>query len=103
MLPIETSWSTIKSNYFEIKNQFQLKYNTGKSYEFFTKPYFEGDGYEMQAIGADKCTYSTFWKPEFGHITLSIETLKRICIGYQDGINGDINIAEEKEVISKDI
>ena len=37
--PEESSWSSIKSNYFELKELMSKKYGDGKTYEFFSKPY----------------------------------------------------------------
>ena len=77
-LPEEESWSRIKSDYFEVKRQFQQKYGDGKSYEFFSKPYYEGDGYEMQALSLEKCTYSTFFDTDLGTIVVDISKYKQI-------------------------
>jgi len=44
--PKETSWLSIKSSYDSYKDQYQQKYGIpSKSYNFFSDPYFEGDGY----------------------------------------------------------
>lgn len=102
-LPKETSWYSIKNDYFEVKKQFQQKYGGGESYEYFSKPYYEGDGYEMQALGVDKCTYTTFFKTELGTIAVDISKYERISIGYEDKINLEIKEAEDESVISNDI
>ena len=102
-LPEETSWSSIKSNYFEIRDQFKKKYGEGKSYEFFSKPYYEGDGYELQALRNDKCSYSTFWEMENGAITVEMSSTERIAISYEDSQNVKIQNSEKAEIINNDI
>lgn len=103
VLPKESSWGSLKENYFEIKKQYQSKYGSGKSYEFFSKPYFEGDGYELQALRNEGCTYSTFWKTESGSIDLTISASGSNSLSYQDNQNTDIMRKEKEEVIKSDI
>lgn len=102
-LPKEISWSSIKSDYFEVKKQFQQKYGDGESYEFFSKPYYEGDGYEMQALGVDKCTYATYFTTELGTIAVDISKYEQISIGYEDKVNLEIKKAEAESIINNDI
>lgn len=99
----ESSWNSLKSKYNELKEQFTAKYGNGESYEFFSSPYYEGDGYETTAISVDKCTWSTFWKTEIGNIDISIENTQNIAISYQDIKNTDVMRQEKQEIISNDI
>lgn len=99
----ENSWSSLKSKYNELKDQFTAKYGNGESYEFFSKPYFEGDGYETTALSVDKCTWSTFWKTDIGNIDISIETSQYIGISYQDIQNTVVMKQEKQEIIINDI
>lgn len=59
--PKDNSWSSIKYDYFKLKNSFKQKYPLEKEFEFFSNPYYEGDGYEMQAVQNDKCHYVSFF------------------------------------------
>lgn len=102
-LPEISDWYSIKSNYFDLKKQFQYKYGEGKSFEFFSKPYYEGDGFEMQALGVEKCTYVTFFKTESGDISVDISKYKQISISYEDKINCELKNKEANDRIKSDI
>lgn len=53
-------WSDIKNAFLGIKESFTTKYgNPNGDYHFFKDPYYEGDGYEMQAIRNNKSLVST--------------------------------------------
>lgn len=97
------SWSALKSDYKELKEQFTKKYGDGEYYEFFSKPYYEGDGYETTALSVDKCTWSTYWKVDMGNIDITIEGSNNISISYQDMLNTEVMRKEKSEVISNDI
>jgi hypothetical protein len=48
--------------YRSMKDVLSKKYGKPSSdYEFFKKPYYDGDGYETQAIRVGKATFSSFW------------------------------------------
>jgi len=67
-LPASYSWSSSKSEFLKYKEIFIKKYGEPKSdYNFFSSPYEEGDGYEMQALNKDKCTYSCYFEDEDGN------------------------------------
>lgn len=56
----KTSWSSLKSQYRDYKSMLYAKYGEpSKHLERFYNPYYEGDGYEMQALRMDKCTYTS--------------------------------------------
>jgi hypothetical protein len=93
----QTSWSSIKSLYENYKELLEQKYKVKpKAYEYFKKPYEEGDGYEMQAVRLDKCVFSSFYETPQGYIALSISKTERISIAYEDEINIEIR-SKEKE------
>lgn len=102
-LPEETIWSSIKYDYLKLKEQFITKYGTGKSYEYFSNPYYEGDGYEMQAVKLEKCNYITFWEKPEGSISLKISKYEQIAVSYEDTINSALDDKEKAETISNDI
>lgn len=72
VFPKKISWSSLKSEYNTFKESYTQKYGTPKSYEFFSDPYYEGDGYELQALGLEKCTYASFYNTPLGGIILNI-------------------------------
>jgi len=91
-----SSWSSLKNSYFEYKDLYIKKYGSNnKSYEFFSKPYYEGDGYELQALRKDKCTYATFFINENGTIAVKLTRFENLQIGYEDKINGDKSSKEK--------
>jgi hypothetical protein len=47
--------------YGEMKKTLTTKYGEPTAYEYFTKPYYEGDGYEDQAIRLGKGKFVSFW------------------------------------------
>jgi len=48
--------------YRSMKEVLTKKYGKPSSdYEFFKKPYYDGDGFEAQAIKLGKATFSSFW------------------------------------------
>lgn len=102
-LPEVENWFSIKVKYLNLKKEFTEKYGIGDSYEFFSKPYDEGDGYEMQALELEKCTYSTYFKTVNGSICLEISKFKQIAISYDDKINSELDDLEKKAAISNDI
>lgn len=52
----------------------------------FIMPY-EGDGYELQAVRKEKCTYSTFYDTPRGYIAVQISNFECLLVGYEDKIN----------------
>lgn len=101
--PAGTAWPSLKRDYLELKEQLSKKYGKGESYEFFSLPYREGDGFEILALNKEKCTYSSFWTSELGNISLKIDYDARICLNYEDKENTRILDKEKQEVISKDL
>lgn len=102
-LPKETNWYSIKSDFLKLKEQFIAKYGNGKSFEFFSNPYDEGDGYEMQAVRLEKCRYTTFWETQGGSISLKISKFEQISVSYEDSINSALDDKERAEAVSNDI
>ena len=95
-LPIKDNWYSIKQNYQDYLEVLTTKYGTPhESYEFFSKPYFEGDGYEMSALGLEKCTFSAYWlKIENTSIVIQISKYKQVMISYENNENQKIAAAE---------
>lgn len=102
-LPVQACWSLIKQEYGLFKSICQKKYGEPKSFEYFTTPYSEGDGKEMEAIMNDMCDYKSFWIMKGGAVILSITNEKQVSISYEDAINCKLRIAAEEEAASLDI
>jgi hypothetical protein len=95
-LPTKETWYSIKQNYQDYLEVLTTKYGTPHEfYEFFSKPYFEGDGYEMSALGLEKCTFSAYWfKVDNTSILIQISKYKQVMIIYENNENQKIASAE---------
>lgn len=99
-MPKENNWYDIKAEYKKYVKLLTDKYGTPTDkFEFFESPYYEGDGYEMSAVGLEKCTYFTYWKKGYG---VQISKYKQIKITYENMEMSDQQ-TEEKEAIDKNI
>ena len=58
-------WYSIKDEYEKLKKQLSKKYGNPTSYEYFSEPYYEGDGYELTALSCDHCTYMSIFNAFF--------------------------------------
>lgn len=103
-LPEQESWYSLKSDYQSLKSAFIEKYGSpSNSYEFFSKPYYEGDGYEMTALRVKKCTYATFWNVSGGSLMIEINNNGKIVLSYEDAANSKIASDERDRNVSNDI
>jgi hypothetical protein len=101
--PERVSWSSLKSDYSSFKESYTEKYGVPQVYEYFTSPYYEGDGYELQALKLEKCTYASIFKTSLGGILLEITDDKCVQVSYEDAINVEIKSKEKETIISNDI
>ena len=100
-LPKQSTWSYIKSDYEKYLGILTEKYGSPeKSYNFFSSPYDEGDGYEMTAVAVDKCTYAAFWTKEQG-VRIKISKYKQVQISYENAKNSELDDAETKSINTK--
>ncbi|MBR5035131.1 MAG: hypothetical protein IKX71_07465 [Bacteroidales bacterium] len=107
-LPSKSSWYSVKNQYFEFKEKYTDKYGKpNDEFEFFSKPYYEGDGYELQAVKNDKGYYTTYWKSDLGIIVVSIAATSSsegwVQLGYEDANGVEIRRQEESTIIDDDI
>lgn len=103
-LPKQTSWYTIKSEYQYYVDMFKVKYGDPlHTYAFFSSPYYEGDGYEMQAVRLDKCNYFSSFHPQNGVIYIEISKYQQVKIAYEDAANTVIMDSEKAEAVIDDI
>ena len=100
----KSSWSSLKSDYKYYKEMFVKKYgNPTNNYEFFSKPYYEGDGYELSALRNEKCHYISAFETKNGVVYLEISKFKKIEINYEDKANSNIMDREKEETVIDDI
>ena len=102
-LPKTKTWSSIKSEYKTFKANCTVKYGTPRSFEYFKDPYYEGDGYEMQAVRLEKCTYNSYWTIPEGYIKVAISKFEQVSLSYEDKQNSEKDDGERSESIMNDI
>ena len=97
-LPAEkNSWYSLKSDYTKSVEAFTNKYGKPTNqYSFFSKPYYEGDGYEMTGVKNEKCNFLSLWEVEKGTMGVEITKYCQVRIGYEDEAN-TILLRKEKE------
>jgi len=96
-LPKQTNWYDLKNTYEKFYNTLVQKYGEPKSsYTGFSSPYYEGDGYEITGVGADKCNYSAFWDIVY----IEISKYKQVCIAYENAVNSELNSTETEKINS---
>ncbi len=101
--PEKVSWHSLKSEYNSFKDSYNDKYGKGRSYEYFSDPYYEGDGYELQALRLEKCTYITFYETQEGNIMLKIGDDKAVQVHYEDKLTTAAKSREAEQSVSNDI
>ena len=80
---------------------YKSKYLLTDDFEFFSSP-FE-DGYELRAVGADKCSYASFFSEIGGHIGVQVSPDKCIKVTYEDDENIKIAKSEREFNAFEDI
>lgn len=100
----DASWERLKSDYYEYVKLYTTKYGAPSDhFEFFMKPYYEGDGYELQALEKEKCFYSSYFHIEKGTISVNITRTGNVSLTYEDGINAAIMKGEKQSSALDDI
>lgn len=78
---IQTPDNKARETYASLKETLTKKYGQPEiSYEYFKKPYYEGDGYEDQAIKLGKGRFLTFWT---NSLSLEISEKLTVMITYE--------------------
>jgi hypothetical protein len=98
----QTSWVSLKSEYYKYKNILTEKYgNSDETYDFFSQPYYEGDGYELSAVGLEKATFAAYWFKR-DNLTLGVEIskFKQVKLVYENNQMMEIKNKEQAEVES---
>jgi hypothetical protein len=95
-LPQQTSWVSLKSEFYEYVDLFTKKYGKPTTeYNFFISPYYEGDGYELSAVKLDKCRFITIWNETYA---VEISEYKQIRITYQNEKNSTLLDRENQQI-----
>lgn len=98
----KNTWRDLKGQYNIYKGIFTEKYGEPKVYEYFSTPYEEGDGYEVQAIGLEKCTYMSFWLDYNNtNMMVSISKYKQVQVSYENITAVEISKRESNELNSQ--
>lgn len=96
-LPKKDSWYSLKAEYLEFLDLLTKKYGEPKSkYNSFSKPYYEGDGFEMSAVANDKCNFASYWTDKYG---IEISKYKQVCISYENPINSEMQEKEKNQAL----
>lgn len=86
------SWFSLKSEYETFVERMKEKYGEpDNNFEFFRDPYYEGDGYELSAVGLEKVVYASYWLNR-NNLTLgvTISKYKQVEINYENVKNMEI-------------
>lgn len=99
------SWSTLKHTYKEYKSLLATKYDKVDSYEYFSSPYYEGDGYEVSALRLGKCTYMTKYNAANGEISIALIHVDEgvVILSYADKANSLLATREEDNLRAGDL
>lgn len=107
-LPEQTSWYSLKSRFNDFKTSLTDKYGTPRNdYHYFTDPYYEGDGYELQALSKEKCTYYVTYEVTGGIVALDMQSAGygkgEILIKYEDAANLLLQQSSKKKSVADDL
>lgn len=92
------SWTSLLTMYNKVKDLYVKKYGEPvKNVHHFTKPYYEGDGYELSALRKGKCIYGCSWKVELGQIVLVMSPPACVVLAYVDGYNAIMESLESEK------
>ena len=101
IFPTQEAWSSLASNYFNLKEMLTEKYGQpSESIENFSSYEPKDDGSKMSQVHLDACKYVTTYKTDKGSIQLSIKgdiSSASVILAYSDKINSDIIRAKAKD------
>lgn len=102
-LPKKNNWNDLKYQFNSYHNLFLEKYGkTTDRFQFFSNPYYEGDGYEMQAVENEKCTYSSYWSNlEGASYSVEITKYRQVKITYENDELFRLKDKESSDIKSK--
>jgi hypothetical protein len=97
----ENTWSNLKYEYEKFVGIISDKYGKpDNTYATFTSPYFEGDGYEMTAVGIEKCLYASYWLGQSNNTNIGVEIskFKQVKIVYENAANMRLRKNEQDQI-----
>ena len=102
--PEQVSWYSIKTDYYDLVASLTQKYgNPTDHYEFFMDPYYEGDGYEMQAVRMEKCHFISAFESSKGVISCEISKYEQLKVSYEDSLNSSKMRTERENAVQEDL
>ena len=81
---VESCWSSLKESYFRYKDIYARKYGEPLSVECFSGEYYDGHGYELEALSYGECSYTSSYDTLNGLIRLEMFDSGCIWIHYID-------------------
>lgn len=94
-LPKRNDWDELKSEYEDYLRILTEKYGEpSDSFHFFSPPYVEGGGDEMNAIAMEKCNYSAYWK----NLQIEITEFKQVAVIYRNEKNFNLMKLEKAQI-----
>lgn len=102
VFPPRETWSTLSSNYFELKEMLTEKYGEPSDVvEKFDNASPDDDHSKMYEVGFDRCKYYSNWRTNNGDIQLAIDhdgvTRCFVRLMYFDKINSEVIRAKAKD------
>lgn len=99
----EISWLSLKSTYNTFYDILSEKYGyPDEKYAKFLDPYYEGDGYELQAVGIEKAIYAAYWfRKDNLTVGVEISKYKQVKLVYENNIMMEIKNKEQSEIERK--
>jgi len=100
------SWDLLKYQHAKFKEILTRNYGEPSSdFWFFQRPYYEGDGFELQAIRKNALLSAVFFQDSQGnHIYMELESYQigqgQVCVSYENSTAQELNKAETRKLES---
>jgi len=101
-----SSWDRLKYQHAKFKEILTRNYGEPSSdFWIFQKPYYEGDGFELQAIRKNALLSAVFFQDSQGnHIYMELESYRigqgQVCVSYENKTAQELNKAETRKLES---
>lgn len=98
-MPEQTSFYYLKQEYEKYVDLFTSKYGSSSNkYAYFKDPYYDGDGYELQAVTNEKAVFASFWLGDTMNLGVTMSKWKQVNIIYETVANMDLKDAETRKL-----
>ncbi len=106
--PEDDSWYYLSTKYDRFKSLMEEKYGKPDTdFHFFSRPYKDMDGHELDALYEKKCHYHCSFKVDNGTVMLSLESVHygkgNLCVSYEDNANVALKHQEENAQMNQDL